>query len=188
MTSEASGRVDITLGSGVAHGHSLAGDRFSHRLEREDDVLSRGLFGSMRMTVAALAVSCVVGSIWSPGRRRSSAEHWVTAWGSSLQGPAPAATTLNNATVRMIARVTIPGDAVRIRIDNSYGTKPLRIGRAMLGHRTTGATLAEGSNKPVLFKGAASMTILPGGSVMSDAVSAVRAWQDVAISLHLPEA
>jgi hypothetical protein len=140
------------------------------------------------MTVAALAVSCVVGSIWSPGRRRSSAEHWVTAWGSSLQGPAPAATTLNNATVRMIARVTIPGDAVRIRIDNSYGTKPLRIGRAMLGHRTTGATLAEGSNKPVLFKGAASMTILPGGSVMSDAVSAVRAWQDVAISLHLPEA
>jgi lysophospholipase L1-like esterase len=143
----------------------------------------------MKRTVAAVAVSWVCGSIVFVAAPRSSADHWVTAWGSSLQGPAPAAATLTNATVRMIARVTIPGDAVRFRIDNSFGTRPLKIGRAALGQRTTGATLALGSNKPVLFKGAADVTIPAGGSVTSDAVALpVRAWQDLAVSLHLPEA
>ena len=34
-------------------------------------------------------------------------------------------TRLSNATVRMIARVTIAGEAVRIRLDNTFGTAPL---------------------------------------------------------------
>ena len=89
----------------------------------------------------------------------------------------------------MIARVTIPGDALRIRIDNSFGMKPLRIARAFLGLRTTGGALAKGSNRQVLFKGAGAVTIPPGGSVLSDAVGTkVRAWQDVAVSLHVPDA
>jgi hypothetical protein len=141
----------------------------------------------MKVTIAAVVLSGALGSLALAGSQRSSAERWVTAWGSSLQGPAT--TTLSNATVRMIARVTIPGDAVRIRIDNSFGTKPLNIARAFIGQRTTGAALAKGSNRQVMFKGAATVTIAPGGSVMSDPVGIKpRAWQDLAVSLHLPDA
>jgi lysophospholipase L1-like esterase len=144
----------------------------------------------MRPTISAIVIACaVVSQATSVGGRAQgfSNEGWVTAWGSSLQGPSP--TKLTNATVRMIARVTIPGDAMRIRIDNSFGTKPLTIARAFLGFRTTGAALAKGSNRPVLFKGGAAVTIPAGGSVFSDAIDIkVRVWQDVAVSLHVPDA
>ena len=46
--------------------------------------------------------------------------NWVTAWGTSQQGLA-AQTKITNASVRKIARVTLPGDAVRIRLDNTIG-------------------------------------------------------------------
>jgi lysophospholipase L1-like esterase len=138
------------------------------------------------VTIGVVAFSCALGSLVIARPQTPSPRHWVTAWGSSLQGPAT--TTLTNVTVRMMARVTIPGDALRIRIDNSFGTKPLKISRGFVGQRTTGASLAKGSNRQLLFKGAGAVTIPPGVSVLSDAVDiSVRAWQDVAISLHVPD-
>jgi lysophospholipase L1-like esterase len=143
---------------------------------------------SMPVIVGMVALSCALGSLVLAHAQGPPAGHWVTAWGSSLQGLAPS-TTVSNATVRMIARVTIPGDAVRVRIDNSFGTKPLRISRAVIGHRTTGAVVAKGSGRQILFKGAGAVTIAAGGSALSDAVAiTVRAWQDVAVSLHIPDA
>ena len=58
---------------------------------------------------------------------------------------------VTNTTVRMIARVTIAGDAVRIRLDNTFGTAPLSIGKAYVGQRIQGAALAPGSNRQVSF-------------------------------------
>ena len=131
-------------------------------------------------------LSCALGSLVFARAQGPSAAHWVTAWGSSMQGPAPS-TTVTNATVRMIARVTLPGDAVRVRIDNTFGKKPLQISRAFIGQRTTGAAVATGSGRQILFKGAGAVTIAPGASVLSDAAAiTVRAWQDVAVSLHIP--
>ena len=110
---------------------------------------------------------------------------WVTAWGTSQQ--ARGDTPITNATVRMIARVTIPGDGVRIRLDNAFGTEPVVIGRAYVGHRVQGAALAAGSNKPVTFNGASEVAIPAGGSTWSDPVRLpVLAQQDLAVSLYLP--
>src|SRR5262245_15941552 len=90
---------------------------------------------------------------------------WITAWSTSPQ--ALGTTVVTNATVRMIARVTIPGEAVRIRLDNAFGTVPLTIGNAYVGQRIQGATLAAGSNRQVLFNKSQTTTIPPGGSVTS---------------------
>jgi lysophospholipase L1-like esterase len=112
---------------------------------------------------------------------------WITAWGTSQNGLAKE--PISNATVRMIARVTIPGDAVRIRIDNGFGTTPLSIGKAYVGQRTRGAVVAPGSNRPVTFKGAPDVSVPPGGSVTSDPVPMkVIARQDLAVSLFVREA
>ena len=81
--------------------------------------------------------------------RQRSGDRWITAWGSSQQELGTTAVT--NATVRMIARVTIGGDAVRVRLDNTYGTSPLKIGSAYVGQRVQGAALAAGSNRPILL-------------------------------------
>ena len=94
---------------------------------------------------------------------------------------------VSNTTVRMIARVTISGQAVRIRLDNTFGTSPLVIGKAYVGQRIQGAAVAPGSNRPISFNNSAGVTIPAGGSVTSDPVRMkVMAQQDLAVSLHLP--
>src|SRR5215216_2060185 len=72
------------------------------------------------------------------------AERWVTAWGTSQS--AAGMDTVSNTTVRMIARVTISGQAVRIRLDNTFGSSPLSIATAYVGQRIQGAAVAPGSN------------------------------------------
>jgi lysophospholipase L1-like esterase len=114
--------------------------------------------------------------------------HWVTAWGTSQQ-PNVTAATISNATVRMIARVTLPGDTIRIRLDNTFSPAPVTIGRASVGHRVQGALLAAGSRQQVFFNGSPSVTISAGGSVQSDAIAlTVHAWQDIAVTLYVPDA
>ena len=117
----------------------------------------------------------------------SSQTGWVTAWGTSQQ--ALGDTPMTNATVRMIARVTAPGDAVRIRIDNGYGTEPLRIGHAYVGPRVRASALVAGSNRPLAFGGNAEVVVPAGGTVLSDPVQIkVLAQQDLAVSLYIPGA
>ena len=66
--------------------------------------------------------------------------NWVTAWGTSQQGLAE--TKISNASLRMIARVTLPGDSVRIRLDNTFGKTPVTFAHATVGPRVRGAALA----------------------------------------------
>src|SRR4029450_6964764 len=76
---------------------------------------------------------------------------------------------------------------VRIRIDNTFGTIPLVIGKTFVGQRIQGAALAAGSNRQVMFQEAATITVPPGGSVTSDPVAIhVLAQQDLAVSLYIP--
>lgn len=109
---------------------------------------------------------------------------WVTAWSTSQQ--VLGEDRISNATVRMLARVTVPGEAIRVRLDNTFGSEPVTIARAFVGHRVRGALLAAGSNRPITFGGAAEVTIPAGGTISSDPVSlAVRAQQDIAVSMHV---
>jgi lysophospholipase L1-like esterase len=110
---------------------------------------------------------------------------WITGWSTSQQVLGDARIT--NTTVRMIARVTIPGDAVRIRLDNTFGVEPLSIGRVYIGERIRGASLAVGSNRAVTFNGAPTVVVPPGGTAWSDPVSLkVLAQQDLAVSMYVP--
>jgi lysophospholipase L1-like esterase len=111
---------------------------------------------------------------------------WVTAWGTSQNGLGT--TTVSNSTVRMIARVTISGDAVRIRLDNTFGSSPLSITKAYVGQRIQGAALAPGSNRQMSFNTSARVIVPAGGSVTSDPVQLnVLAQQDLAVSLHVAD-
>ena len=141
-------------------------------------------FGAGVPAIPIAAVWLAVQAMF-PGPQAAS-ENWVTAWGTSQQ--ALGTTAVSNATVRMMARVSIPGDAVRIRLDNTYGSAPVRIGKAYVGWRRAGATIFPGSNRPVLFSGAGEVSVPAGGSVVSDPVALkVRARQDLAVSLYIPD-
>jgi lysophospholipase L1-like esterase len=112
---------------------------------------------------------------------------WITAWATSQQGLGPA--KISNATVRMVARVTAPGESLRVRLDNTFGKEPVTFGKATIGLRVRGAALAAGLVRPLTFGGKDSVTVAAGGTVVSDAVALhVEALQDVAVSLFVPGA
>jgi lysophospholipase L1-like esterase len=124
----------------------------------------------------------------APGGAQSGrdAARWRTAWATSQQ--TAGSTEISNTTARLIARVTIGGDAVRIRLDNTYGKNPLKVGSAYVGLRSRGAAIAVGSNRPILFGGATGVTVPAGGTVRSDPVQLrVLALQDLAVSLYVPD-
>jgi lysophospholipase L1-like esterase len=138
--------------------------------------------------VTVLTMLAAVAGSTDAGQDRGgapSAGTWVTAWGTSQQ--VLTETGITNTTVRLIARVTIPGDAVRIRLDNSFSQDSVKIGRAFVGIRVQGPLLAAGSNKPITFGQSPDVILPPGGTVWSDPVPLkVLSQQDLAISLFVP--
>ena len=115
---------------------------------------------------------------------------WTTAWGTSQQVLGQA--RVSNATLRLIARVTAPGDAIRLRFDNTFGTVPVALGKVSAGPRQSAnnpASISPGRLMPVMFDGQPSVTIPAGGSVTSDPILLrVDAQEDVAVSVYIPGA
>ena len=137
-----------------------------------------------RFVAAAMAVGLALSL--SAAAEQTAGARWVTAWTTSQQ--ALGDTSLSDATVRLMARVTASGESIRIRLDNTYGTRPLVVGAAAVGESMRGATLTPGSGRTVRFDGATRVIVPAGGSVQSDSIMMpVLAQQDLAISLHLPE-
>ncbi|WP_246607300.1 GDSL-type esterase/lipase family protein [Paractinoplanes toevensis] len=107
-------------------------------------------------------------------------------WSASLEGVHGVSP---DATVRQIARVSVPGSGIRVRLGNPFGSTPVVVREAWLGRPIApGAPkLVNGSNKRLTFRGARSVTIAPGQSVISDSVPVtVQAQQDVAVSIYAP--
>jgi lysophospholipase L1-like esterase len=139
---------------------------------------------ALRTIVVLCALAAVVTTPVAP--QTPTPGQWRTAWATSQQGVGTG--LVSNTTLRLIARVTTGGDSIRIRLDNSYGKAPLQVAKASVGLRNRGAALVAGSSRPALFGGRESVTIPAGGTMRSDPISlAVPAFQDVAVSLYVPE-
>jgi lysophospholipase L1-like esterase len=107
------------------------------------------------------------------------------AWASSMYQLLPPLGS--NYSCRFVARTSLGGRAVRIRLSNLMGAVPLSFGTVFLGLRTTGAALS--TNMPVTFGGSTAITIPPHEELSSDPVPlAVTAGQDLAVSVYVPDA
>jgi lysophospholipase L1-like esterase len=136
-----------------------------------------------RMTTSAAATAVLLG-ILIPARAQTGNQNWVVGWSTSQQRAGDPKIT--NATVRLIARVTTPGEVLRVRLANTFGAAPVTLEQASVAARVRGAAVALGTIKPLTFAGSATVTIPPGGTAESDPVAMhVDAQQDVAISLYV---
>jgi lysophospholipase L1-like esterase len=115
---------------------------------------------------------------------------WTTAWATSQQALGQA--RVSNATLRLTARVTAPGNAIRLRFDNTFGAAPVTFGKVSVGPRQSAnrpAAVSPGLLMPVTFAGEPSVTIAAGASVTSDPVAlSVDAQEDLAVSVYVPGA
>ena len=84
-------------------------------------------------------------------------KHWVGTW-ATAPAPSVAGIGFDNHTIRMMLRVSIGGDTVRVRISNAYGEGNLKIGEASVGIRDEGPAIVLGSARRLTFGGASSAT------------------------------
>src|SRR6187549_3078533 len=86
------------------------------------------------------------------------------------RGGFPAPVTVSNQTIRQVVRVSAGGDRLRVVLSNAFGTAPIEIGAAHVALREKDAMVKAASVKPLTFGGSTTGRILPGATMVSDAV------------------
>lgn len=110
---------------------------------------------------------------------------WVGSWATTM---APTdGVVLSGQTIRMMARVSIGGSKVRVRISNAYGLRKLTVGAATLALRDEGAKIIPGSVRPLTFDGASSTSVGIGALAVSDPLDFdLPTLGDAVVSVYLP--
>jgi lysophospholipase L1-like esterase len=117
------------------------------------------------------------------GNSNADAAHWVATWGAS---PVDMGNFNYSGTIRNIVFTSVGGGTVRVRLTNTFGDQPLQIGDAYIGVSDTEGTI-QGSNVPLTFSGARSITIPQGAEALSDPVSlSVPELTDLAVTVYIP--
>ncbi|MEV0643127.1 GDSL-type esterase/lipase family protein [Streptomyces sp. NPDC050619] len=142
---------------------------------------------ALALTLAASGLAGSAAAAPAPADQpadRPATRGWFTSWAQSQQSLAPA--PLRDRTVRMITHLSQGGDALRIRIQNTFGTTPLTVDAATVG-LSTGNAAIDGATRAVTFDGRPTVVVPPGGEVWSDAAAlATRPQDDIAVSLSVP--
>ncbi len=140
-----------------------------------------------RWSVLATTMLAVAGIGFAPvavARDGRNASNWVATWSASPQSASSPA-ELNGVTIRQIARVSIGGQQVRVRLSNAFGSGSLEIGAARVARRSAGASIVAGTDRVLTFNGSPTTTIPAGSVVVSDPVNLkVPDLDELAISLY----
>ncbi|MGW0521305.1 GDSL-type esterase/lipase family protein [Crossiella sp. NPDC003009] len=129
--------------------------------------------------LAAHALAATPAALAEPAGGR-----WLTSWAQSQQTLAPQ--TLDNQSIRMITHLSQGGPALRVRLQNEYGTTPLTVDAAAAGISAGQGAVVPATSRPIRFHGRPTVTVPIGGEVWSDPVPLpIRAQDDLAVSLHL---
>jgi lysophospholipase L1-like esterase len=129
-------------------------------------------------------------------QKLETAQHWVGTWAASPQMPPDEAASPNspdagftNQTVRMIVRVSIGGQELRVRFSNAFGRAAVTLGAAHVALAGKGAAILPGTDRALTFNGQKSFTIPQGAMVLSDSVHLdVPPLGSLAVSVFLPTA
>ncbi|TDV56156.1 GDSL-type esterase/lipase family protein [Actinophytocola oryzae] len=134
---------------------------------------------TVAFVAGVVAVSSVAGA--TPGRQGH--RQWFTSWAQSQQWLSAA--VLDHQSVRMITHLSQGGHALRIRLQNTFGTSPLSVDATTVAPSGGGPALTGPANA-VTFHGRAAVVVPAGGDVWSDPVRlATRPQDDVAVSMYL---
>lgn len=135
-------------------------------------------------TATALLLLALFGRTVGAGlEARSAGVHWVGTWAAAPQPFLPGSLkTFHDQTLRLIVRTSLGGERLRVRLSNTYGDRPLRIGAAHVARRTADSAIDPASDRNLTFSGQPSVTVRRGATAVSDAVQvAAPALSDLAI-------
>ncbi len=128
--------------------------------------------------------------------RGGSAREWVGSWAAAHTGAEATGvsrTGFTNQSLRMLVRVSVGGDKVRIRLTNGFGENAVTVGAATVAkpnlttpqlHDIDPATL-----RGLTFNGSASTTMLRGQELLSDPVDLpVEDLDQLTVTVYFPAA
>lgn len=117
---------------------------------------------------------------------------WVASWAASPQPATPGSTAaegLDDQSVREVVFASLGGATMRVRFDNTYGSRPLEIGAAAVGVPRAGGSVIPGSQRRLTFSGQTSTEVPPGAQIVSDPVDLhVAALGRVTVTVFAPAA
>lgn len=119
-------------------------------------------------------------------------ERFVGTWSAAPVPPAQSGlsqTGIENRTLREVVHTSVGGSAVRLRLTNTFGDRPVTLEQVAVGVRESGADVVAGTNTNVTFGGDES-TFLPAGAITySDPVRLdVEPDQDLVVSIYSSDA
>ncbi len=150
------------------------------------------------MTIATLRFALLAGVVLATAgtTARAADSAWITTWAATpaprwadeLPAPFAVPETLENQTIRQIARVSVGGSQVRIMLSNEFGARPMTIGSATVAIAGDGGAVDAAGIKKLTWGGRDSVVIPPGAPILSDPVDLpVKALGSVAVSIFLPK-
>ncbi|MFJ7150432.1 GDSL-type esterase/lipase family protein [Streptomyces sp. NPDC100445] len=141
----------------------------------------------MRTVVRVLAVACtaLVPGLTAPAPAAPAGLPWTGAWETA---PSGTAAPLPGAAVRDVVHLGIGGTAVRVRLSNRLGTRPLHLGAVTVAlRRAAGPAAVPGTLRAATFHGSPRATVPPGADTVTDPVPLpVRAGADLLVTVHTP--
>lgn len=106
---------------------------------------------------------------------------WFTSWAQSQQNLGPA---VRDQSLRMITHLSQGGSAVRVRVQNTFGTRPMTLDHTTVALSRGGAEIADA--RDLTFGGRRAVTLQPGASAWSDQVPlTTTAGADLAVSMYV---
>lgn len=119
---------------------------------------------------------------------------WVGSWGAALHGGGHsdevASEGFTDVTIRQVVRLSLGGDALRLRLSNAYGENPLEVGAVTVAVRSgsRGRPRVDIVGlRTVTFEGQDSTVVPVGEVVASDPVRMrVPDLAEAVVSIHLP--
>ncbi len=145
--------------------------------------------GFMAITLAALVAMATVVNAAEPSA-------WIGTWMASPQAtwgpdfafPTKILATLQDQTIRQVARLSLGGKRIRIVLSNEYGSQPMIISAAHVALAGSESAIIPGTDRPITFSGKASITMPLGAPIVSDPIDlAVAPLAGVAISVFLAD-
>jgi hypothetical protein len=145
------------------------------------------------LSVALIGCATTTSNVASAPSGGGGSSRWLATWTASAsdaprrppRDSVDRTPSFADATLRLVVRTSIGGDAVRIKISNEYGDRPLLIDAARIAVRDTGSAIDASTDRALTFGGRTFVRLLPGAVALSDATPfAVPALRDLSISLH----
>ncbi|MFI0165434.1 GDSL-type esterase/lipase family protein [Streptomyces sp. NPDC017095] len=142
----------------------------------------------MAMVVRVLAVllPMLLPGLTAPAVAEPAPLPWTGSWETAPSGTAAA---LPGAALRNVVHLSVGGLAVRVRLSNRFGTRPLRLGAVTVAlRRAAGPGAMPGTLRTATFHGASSVTVPPGADTVTDTVAlSVPAAADLLVTVYTPD-